>query len=417
MVVELISVGTEILLGNIVNTNAQFLAEECASLGYSLYYQTVVGDNDKRLAQALETALSRADIIITTGGLGPTKDDLTKEVAASVLGKALIEDENSLKRIKYLFSGLNIKEISPNNYKQALIIENSIVLDNDNGTAPGLIAEQDDKAIVLLPGPPGEMIPMFNKKVAPYLRAKNNETIYSVMVKLSGIGESTAAQMIDDLIDEQTNPTIAPYAKSSEVHLRITAKAESEEEAKLLIAPLLKEVQNRLGEYIYTVNEEETLEDVTVNLLKKHNLRLSTAESCTGGLLAGRIVNVSGASVVFHEGYITYSNEAKEKILNVDKAVLEEFGAVSQETAQQMARGCAKVSFSDIGIATTGIAGPEGGTVDKPVGLVYIAAYFKGKVKIEKYGFKGSREKIRQNTVARAIGLVRKMVMEEFPET
>lgn len=413
MIVELVSVGTEILLGNIVNTNAKYLAEECALLGCSQFYQTVVGDNEKRLEAVLKTALERSDIVITTGGLGPTKDDLTKEVTASVLGLKLVEDTNTVHRINALFAGLDIKEIPQSNYKQAMVMENCIVLDNDNGTAPGMIAEKDGKAIILLPGPPNEMIPLFNEKVKPYLKSKSNEVIYSVMVKLSGIGESSAAEIIDDLIESQTNPTIAPYAKTSEVHLRITAKAKDEETAKAMTLPLLDEVKKRLGQYIYTIDEGETLEQALIKVLKELNLTLSTAESCTGGLLSGRIINVSGASEVFKEGFVTYSNEAKEKTLNVPHEILSEYGAVSSQTAEAMAKSCALAAGTDVGIATTGIAGPDGGTIEKPVGLVYIACYYKGKTTVEKYNFKGNRAKIREVAVAKAIDLARRAVKSE----
>lgn len=412
MIVEIISVGTELLLGNIVNTNTKYLAEKCALLGYSMYFQTVVGDNVQRLEEVLSTAMSRADIIITTGGLGPTKDDLTKEVIALVLEKKLILDEATVIKINSYFNGA--KNIPESNYKQAMIIEDSIVLENDNGTAPGLIAESQGKSIIMLPGPPNEMIPLFDSKVKPYLMEKSKDIIYSVMVKLSGIGESLAAQIIDDLIENQTNPTIAPYAKTNEVHLRITAKAENEIKSKELIKPLLNEVQNRLGKYIFTINEEENLEDVLVNLLKQHNLTCSTVESCTGGLLAGRIVNVPGSSEVFKEGYITYSNESKIKILNIESEILKEFGAVSKEIAELMAKNCVLISGTDIGIATTGIAGPDGGSIEKPIGLVYIACSIKGKVFVEQYNFKGNREKIRSYTVAKAIDLMRKLILQEY---
>ena len=256
------------------------------------------------------------------------------------------------------------------------------------------------------------MIPLFNEYVKPYLKSRSKDIIYSVMVKMCGIGESAAAELIDDLITSQENPTIAPYAKPSEVHLRITTKAANEDIAKELTQPLLVEIEKRLGKYIYPMDDDESLEDVLVKLLKDNNLTISTAESCTGGLLSGRIINVPSVSTVFNEGFITYSNEAKEKTLKIDAEVLSKYGAVSKETAELMAKGCANLTSADIGLSTTGIAGPDGGSPEKPVGLVYIGCYFKGKTIVEKYQFKGSREKVREITVTKAIDLARKSLLE-----
>lgn len=412
MVVELISVGTELLLGNIVNTNSQYLSEQCAFLGCTVYFQTIVGDNESRMETVFKTAIDRSDVVIVTGGLGPTKDDITKEIVASILNKELVEDEKIVKKINSYFNGLNLGEIPKSNYKQALVIEGSKVLENNNGTAPGLLVTDNDKTIIMLPGPPREMIPLFNEYVKPYLKSRSKDIIYSVMVKMCGIGESAAAELIDDLITSQENPTIAPYAKPSEVHLRITTKAANEDIAKELTQPLLVEIEKRLGKYIYSMDEDESLEDVLVKLLKDNNLTISTAESCTGGLLSGRIINVPSVSTVFNEGFITYSNEAKEKTLKIDAEVLSKYGAVSKETAELMAKGCANLTSADIGLSTTGIAGPDGGSPEKPVGLVYIGCYFKGKTIVEKYQFKGSREKVREITVTKAIDLARKSLLE-----
>lgn len=415
MIVELISVGTEILLGNIVNTNASYLAEKCAGLGLQNYYQISVGDNEERLAGVLTTALSRSDIIILTGGLGPTEDDLTKEVTAKVMGRELILDPHTKIRIEEYFKDRDRRDITENNWKQAMIMEGAIVLDNHNGTAPGLIVKgEEGKSVILLPGPPGELVPMFEEAVIPYLRSLSSHILYSEMVKICGIGESKAETMVRDIIDGQTNPTIAPYAKNGEVHLRVTAYADRLEEGKRLTEPVVAELKKRFGSHIYTTDEKVTLEEAVVKLLTKYGLTLSTAESCTGGLLSGRLVNVSGASAVFEEGFITYSNEAKSKYLNVSEATLKAVGAVSRETAEEMAQGAAKASGSKASLAVTGIAGPEGGTDEKPVGLVYIGCFLEGKTEVREYHFKGNRQKVREYTVISALDFLRTKILEDL---
>lgn len=414
MIVELISVGTEILLGNIVNTNAAFLSEKCAQLGLSCYYQTVVGDNEERLTETLRTALNRSDVVILGGGLGPTKDDLTKEVTAKCFGKELVEDTKSKERIIAYFKGrgLSETEITENNWKQALVPEGAIVVDNDNGTAPGIIIEENGKIAILLPGPPNELIPMFNQKIFPYLREKQPEVIVSQMVKLCGIGESKAESMILDLISQQSNPTIATYAKTGEVHLRVTAKAENEEAAKELMKPMLRELRVRFGGAIYTMEEQVTLEESVVALLKEQELTLTTVESCTGGLLTGRLVNVAGASEVLKQGFITYSNKAKRKLVGVKKQTLKEHGAVSVKTAKEMARGAMLASGSDVTVSVTGIAGPDGGSEEKPVGLVYIGVAVKEEMHVQEYHFSGNRAKVRESAVVAALTLLRMCLLE-----
>ena len=413
MVVELISVGTEILLGNIVNTNAAYLAEKCALLGCSLYNQTVVGDNEERMEDAIRQALDRSDIVILTGGLGPTKDDLTKEVTARVFGRELYLDEHSKERIEAYFGRRGSSRITENNWKQALVPEGAIVIDNHNGTAPGLIIEDPEKGktAILIPGPPNEMKPMFEQDIAPYLNKLQPEGIYSHMVKICGIGESRAETMVADLMDAQTNPTLAPYAKTGEVHFRVTAKAKSEEEAEELMKPMIEEMYRRFGDAVYTINEQETLEENLVALLKEKGMTLSTAESCTGGKLAGRLLNAAGASEVFNEGYITYANASKEKILGVKHETLEEFGAVSAQTAEEMARGAAKAAEADAALSVTGIAGPGGGTKEKPVGLVYIGCAVNGRVTTRECHFTGNREKNRDYAVVRALTLLREELL------
>lgn len=433
MNVELISVGTELLLGNIVNTNANYLSKKCAELGFSLYFEITVGDNEGRLCEVIKSAVSRSDIVILTGGLGPTQDDMTKEAVAKVFDRRLVMDERSKERISSYFSYLdrnkqnqNSKNTIPpvvteNNWKQALKIEDSIVVENDNGTAPGYIVEEEYrskdndtviKRVILLPGPPSEMVPMFEHHIFPYLRALQNKIFVSNMVKVCGIGESRAETMILDLIEGQNNPTIAPYAKNGEVHFRVTAAADSRIEAEQMLAPVLEELFQRFHLNIYTIEETESLEEVVVKALLDKQLTLTTAESCTGGLLTGRLVNVAGVSGALKEGFITYSNEAKMKYLGVKEETLQQFGAVSEQTAREMVIGAAINTGSDTSIAITGIAGPDGGTEEKPVGLIYIACYIKGEITVKEYHMKGNREKIRDQSVIYALDLLRRCVVD-----
>ena len=416
MVVELISVGTELLLGNIVNTNAAYLAEQCANCGLSCFYQTVVGDNEERLQETVKAGLKRSDILILTGGLGPTDDDLTKEVVAKAMKKKLVEDVKAREMIQTYFTNRGL-EITENNWKQAMVPEGAQVLYNHNGTAPGLIVESGEKCAILLPGPPNEMKPMFEEYVVDYFKKKNPEVIVSTTVKLCGIGESKVADMIQDILDGQTNPTVAPYAKTGEVHLRVTAKAGDEKAANKLIKPVVKQLKTRLAEYIYTTDANTTLEKAVVDLLVANNLTVSTVESCTGGMVAARLINVSGVSEVFKMGHITYSNKAKKKILGVKKRTLEKHTAVSAEVAKEMVKGVELVSKADVCVSITGLAGPEGGTEKKPVGLVYIACSVKGKTVVKEYHFNGNRSKIRENATASALILMRKCILEYMTET
>lgn len=416
MVVELISVGTELLLGNIVNTNAAYLAEQCANCGLSCFYQTVVGDNEERLQETVKAGLKRSDILILTGGLGPTDDDLTKEVVTKAMKKKLVEDEKAREMIQTYFDNRGM-EITENNWKQTMVPEGAIVMYNNNGTAPGLIVESGEKCAILLPGPPNEMKPMFEEYVTDYLKKKNPEVIVSTTVKLCGIGESKVADMIQDMLDNQSNPTIAPYAKTGEVHLRVTAKAADEKSANKLIKPVVKQLKTRLAEYIYTTDENTTLENAIVDLLVANKLTVSTVESCTGGMIAARLINVPGVSDVFKMGHITYSNKAKKKILGVKKRTLEKHTAVSAEVAQEMVKGVEMVSKADVCVSVTGLAGPDGGTAKKPVGLVYIACSVKGNVTVQEYHFNGNRAKIRENATASALTLMRKCILEYMTET
>lgn len=416
MTVEVISVGTELLLGNIVNTNTQYLAEKCAGLGLTMYYQSVVGDNEERMTASFRQAFERSDVVILTGGLGPTEDDLTKEVCAKVLGLPLVLHERSRQRIADYFVRTSRKNITENNWKQAMIPEGAIVLDNDNGTAPGLIVEADNLSVILLPGPPNELKPLFEGKVVPYLKKRSPFTICSAMVKLIGVGESRAETMIKDMIDGQTNPTIATYAKTGECDIRVTARAANEAEAMELINPAVEELFKRFGDNIYTTHEEETLEQTVVRLLKEKGLTVTTAESCTGGLVAARLINVSGASDVIKSGFITYCDETKHSILGVPTELLESYSAVSEQVAEAMALGGAKAAGADACLSVTGIAGPDGGTEEKPVGLVYVGCHLGEKTVVREFRMRGNREKIREQAVVQALDLLRRRLITDMGE-
>lgn len=412
LVVEIISVGTEVLMGNIVNTNAQYLAEKCAGLGLVNYYQVVVGDNAERLEECIRTAASRADIVILGGGLGPTEDDLTKETAAKVTGKAMYLHEESKRSCEEYFKKKGL-EYTENNIKQAMIPEGSVILPNNNGTAPGVIIPWEGKHIVLLPGPPVELKPMFEDYVVPYIKGLIPGVMVSQTVKIVSVGESQLETRIKDMIDNQTNPTIATYAKRAEVHVRVTASADTEVEAKKLIKPVVKELKVRFGNNIYTTDEAVTLEQALVDLLAASKLRISTVESCTGGMVAARIINVSGASDVFKAGFITYSNKAKRKLAGVKKSTLEKYTAVSPEVAAEMCKVPEIGPKADVILSVTGYAGPSAGD-DTPVGLVYIGCNVCGDVKVKEYHFNGNRQKVRESATTEALVLARECLMDYF---
>lgn len=391
---EIITVGTEILLGDIANTNSQYIAKELAAIGLDVFYQGTVGDNENRLLQVFDESLKRSDIVITTGGLGPTGDDITKEVAAKYFGQELELHKESWEKIDNYFKKLNIIA-TENNRKQAYFPKESIILPNNNGTAPGCILKKDNKTIIVLPGPPREMTLMFEDYVKPYLLSLTNTTLVSKTLRMFGIGESSLENEIIDIINEQSNPTVAPYAKEMEVTLRITAKANSIEDAEKLIKPVVEKIKSRVGQFVYG-EDETSLEETVAKLLVKKDLTIAVAESCTGGMVSSALIDYPGISSVFMEGCVTYSNDAKMKRLGVKAETLEKFGAVSEQTAREMAQGIAKGFNTNIGLATTGIAGPGGGTDEKPVGLVYMGIYINGNTIVKKYNFNGSRSRIRQ---------------------
>lgn len=367
---EILAVGTELLLGNIVNTNAQYLANELALLGINVLHQSVVGDNEARLVEALKLALSRSDIVITTGGLGPTGDDITRETIAKVLGRKLVRDEHSMEVIRDYFARSG-RKMGPSNEKQAMLPEGCIVLQNDWGTAPGCVVEQDGKSVVMLPGPPREMAPLFRERVKPYLAKFSDGVIASINLREFGLPESTVQELLGDLM-AGANPTLSPYAKEGEVQLRVTAKAATEDEALAICRPVAEETKKRLGNAYYG-EDVDSMQQVVVQALRERQKKIALAESCTGGLTAARITEIPGSSDVFECGIVSYANRVKQALLDVRAKTLKDYGAVSEQTAVQMAEGVRVRAQADFGVGITGIAGPGGGTEEKPVGLVYVA--------------------------------------------
>ncbi len=404
---EIISVGTELLLGQIVDTNAPHLSRALSALGIDVFYRDTVGDNIARLTDTLERALSRADLVITIGGLGPTQDDLTKETIAEVLHEPMVVDPEAEEVIKSFFQRRGLP-IAQSNLKQALKPQSGTSIPNSVGTAPGALVEKDGKIVIALPGPPCEFVPMVEKSVIPFLSHKTSgarTVIVSRSLRVVGIGESAAEEKVKDLL-ANSNPTIAPYAKSGECEFRITAKASDESEAREMIAGLEREARTRLGDSIYGV-DEETLEIVVVRMLVERKLTLALAESCTGGLVSHRITNVPGSSDTFLAGAVSYSNEAKTEMLGVSKEMLCEHGAVSPEVAEAMAVGAAEMTGADVALGITGIAGPGGGSPQKPIGLVYIGLKTPGGVEVTKSVFGGSRQEIKLRASQTALNMVR----------
>lgn len=408
MVAEIICIGTEILLGDIINTNGAFLSKELASLGIDMYHQSVVGDNAGRLKDSLILALSRSDVVLTTGGLGPTCDDLTKKTIADYFGLGLVLHEPSVKKMEELFKRREWP-MTPNNMLQALVPEGSTVFLNDNGLAPGVAVENDGKTVIMMPGPPSEMQPMFSERISPYLQQKTGGVIRSKTLYIFGMGESSVEDTLRDLMVSSTNPTVAPYAKQGEVEVRVSAKASGEQEAQALIDPVVAQIRQTLGDVVYGV-DVGSMQNALVLALKEKGLVAATAESCTGGLVSAAVTGIPGASAVFAGGVCTYSNELKMKLLGVSEQTLQEKGAVSPETARQMAEGIRKVTDADIGVGITGIAGPDGGSAEKPVGLVYIAVSSDKHSEVKKLllsrGHKDERNAIRSLAALNALAMM-----------
>lgn len=408
---ELIAIGTELLLGNIANTDARMISEGLSELGINVYYHTVVGDNPERVRQAVDIARTRADIIITTGGLGPTCDDLTKVALAEAFGKGLFFHEPSAQRIRDRFLQME-RPMTDNNLQQAMLPEGCTVLDNDWGTAPGVAFEADGVHVLMLPGPPRECEMMFRHRAVPYLKNLSDGVIVSRTVKTFGIGESAVEDRLRDLMNSLQNPTLAPYAKPTGTELRITAHAHTEEEAFALIAPVEERVKAILGDYVIGV-DVNSVQEVCFNLLREKGLTLGTAESCTGGLIAKLITDLPGSSQVFNGGIVSYTNGVKAGVLGVSREMLEEFGAVSPQVAEAMARGAKEVLGCDIAVSATGVAGPDSDDRGNPVGLVYLGLAWDDQCVVQEFhAGRGDRERIRRMAAGTALDMVRRYLTD-----
>lgn len=410
---EIIAVGTELLLGDIANTDAQTVSQGLSELGINVFYHTVVGDNPARLKQAVEIAKSRADIIITTGGLGPTYDDLTKQMLAECFGLPLELDEAQLVKLKSYFEKIG-REMTPNNEQQVWLPKGCTVLENDWGTAPGCAFFADGVHVLMLPGPPRECVPMMRERAMPYLEKLSDGVIVSHNIRIIGMGESSVESKLREQMEKMENPSLAPYAKEGEVLLRVTGKAESREAADALTKPVVEKVQGIFGQLVYGV-DVANLEDAVIALLKEKGLTLATAESCTGGLVSQKLTNVPGASEVYVGGVCSYTNELKMQLLGVSKHILDTCGAVSKPCAEQMARGAALNLGADIAVSVTGIAGPGGGTEEKPVGTVFVSVYSGGVHWTRKLNHQGwDRARIRNVSALTALDMVRRFVENSY---
>lgn len=409
---ELIAVGTELLLGNIANTDAQMISEGLSTLGITVHYHTVVGDNPTRLKDALAIARTRADIIITTGGLGPTYDDLTKQTIAEAFGRKLILHEDILEEIRGYFEKKRGAKMPENNVQQAMLPEGCTVFTNPVGTAPGCAIEVSGTHVLMLPGPPFECRYMFENRAVPYLMKLTDGVIVSHNLRIFGIGESAVDERVHDLT-QSSNPTLAPYAKVGECMLRATAKAETAEKAEEMLRPLMAEVKSRLGDTVYGI-DVESLDEVVTAILKERGLTLSAAESCTGGLFSKHMTDLPGSSAYFRGGVVSYATDLKHSILGVKAETLEEFGAVSAETAREMAEGCRRVCGSDLAIAITGVAGPDRDDRGNEVGTVYIALAHKDGTLCKKVfaGLGRGRGRVRSGAVQHTFDMLRRFLLE-----
>ena len=404
---ELIAVGTELLLGNIANTDAQMISQGLSQLGINVYYHTVVGDNPQRVRQAVDIARGRADILITTGGLGPTCDDLTKVAVAQAFGKELVYHEPSAQRIRERFAQRGTP-VTENNFQQAMVPEGCTVLDNDWGTAPGVAFQADGTHVLVLPGPPRECAMMFRHRALPYLQKLSDGVIASRTVKTFGIGESAAEALLRDLMNALHNPTLAPYAKPTGTELRITAHAPTREEALRLIAPVEEQVKAILGDKVIGV-DVDSLEEVCFALLKDRGLTVGTAESCTGGLLAKLLTDLPGSSAVFRGGVVSYTNGVKAGLLGVPQDLLDRYGAVSPQVAEAMARGAKAALGCDIALSTTGVAGPDADDRGNPIGLVYLGLAWGDQCQVTEFrAGPVERERVRRQAAQTALDLLRR---------
>lgn len=410
---EIVAVGTELLLGQIANTNAQFISEHLAHVGVNVYFHTVVGDNPDRLLHVMEIARSRSDIIILTGGLGPTKDDLTKETIASFLSRKLVLDKKAMNSIEDYFKNTG-RAMTENNRKQALVVEGSQVLDNKNGMAPGMLLTIEKKTYILMPGVPSEMKPMFLNEVIPNFALQSETPLFSRVLRFFGISESALETKIVDLIDDQSNPTIAPLAKQGEVTIRLTAAHSDEMVAKHLLDEAEALIRERVGDTLYGYGENTTLSEVVFGLLKDRGLTLSAAESLTGGLFSKQLTDMSGSSDVFVGGVVSYTNGVKNELLGISNEILTCQGAVSAECAENMAGNVRKMLKSDIGVSFTGVAGPAQ-SEGKSVGTVFIGFSDKNRTMAFPYKFDGTRSSIRNRTVLSGFDLIRRYLLNLEP--
>jgi len=409
---ELIAVGSELLLGQIANTNAQFISEQLAELGINVFYHTVVGDNPERLNQVISVAQTRSELIIFTGGLGPTKDDLTKETVARCLGRSLVINETAMQKIEGYFKKLN-REMTENNRRQAIVLEGSHVLSNDNGMAPGMVVETESHRYILMPGPPSEMKPMFLGEVKPYLLKDFNEPLHSRVLRFFGIGESVLETELMDLIDAQTNPTLAPLAKEGEVTLRLTAKHRDPLKATKLLDDMEAKIYTRVGEFLYGYGDDTTLPQVVFELLKSNRLTVAAAESLTGGLFSEKLTDFPGASTLFLGGIISYTNDVKRHVLGVEQSILADEGAVSEACAIAMAKKVADQCHADLGISFTGVAGPSTAN-GHPVGTVFVGLSHGDTHFARAFRLTGSRHAIRQRSAMHGFDLIRRYLLEKI---
>jgi nicotinamide-nucleotide amidase len=405
MTAEIISVGTELLLGQIHDTDATYLSQELAKVGVDVFYRTTVGDNTGRMGEVLRSALERSEVVIVVGGLGPTSDDLTREVIADVLGLPLVEDAEAVQTITEFFRDRGVA-MAPSNLRQAMVPAGGQALANDAGTAPGVMVQKDGKTVFALPGPPHEMERMAQRHLIPRLKSlrTQEEGIFSRVLHLSGIGESAAAREVEDLL-ASSNPTVAPLATGGVVNLRITTKAGTPADALREIERMEREVRSRLSDYVFGA-DEETMQSVVGGLLRAKRLTIATAESCTAGLLSARLTEVSGSSDYYLSSVVAYSNEAKVRLLGVRRETLEKYGAVSEEVAIEMAEGVREAHGADIGVSCTGIAGPTGGSEEKPVGLVFIGICEGAGSEAKRFQFRGGRSQVRERAVQAALDLL-----------
>lgn len=412
LVAEILCTGEELLLGDIVNTNAAFLSAELTKLGISIYHHSVVGDDCKRLKDAVKDGLLRSDIVVISGGLGPTKDDLTKETVAALFNRKMELDQPSLDAIKDYFAKTG-RIMSKNNEKQAMMPEGAIVFPNHFGTAPALALENDGgKSVIMLPGPPSELVPLFFEQIVPYIKSKSAMSIVSKNIHFFGIGESALAERLDGLLTDTPELTAATYCKEGEVRIRITARAETDQAAKEKCEAYAERImQTEVSSFVYGI-DVGTIENALVKALHEKKLTLSAAESCTGGLIAKRVTDISGCSDVFFGGCVTYTNDVKQRLIGVSAETLDRYGAVSEQTAREMARGVRLATGSDIGISATGIAGPTGGTPETPVGTVFIGLSTANGEECRKLSLSPmrSREYIRQASATNAFDMVLKII-------